>query len=88
MPAPGYPADLPTALETAERIASGKTTSLEQVEAAIKRIEAGDGKLNAVVARDFENARKAAAEADAAVARGERKPFLGGLNESGSAFPP
>ena len=41
------------------------------------RIEALDEKLNAVVVRDFENAREAAKETDAALARGERKPLLG-----------
>ena len=36
-----------------------------------------DGKLNAVVVRDFERARAAAREADAALTRGERRPLLG-----------
>jgi amidase len=44
---------------------------------AIARIAARDGKLNAVVVRDFERARSAAAEADKALARGERRPLLG-----------
>src|SRR5260370_4724721 len=44
---------------------------------AIARIEAHDGKLNAVVVRDFERARVAAAEADRALPRGDRRPLLG-----------
>jgi amidase len=43
----------------------------------IARIEALDQRLNAVVVRDFERAREAAAAADAALARGERRPLLG-----------
>jgi amidase len=44
---------------------------------AIARIEALDGKINAVVVRDFDRARIAADAADAALARGERRPLLG-----------
>ena len=40
---------------------------------AIARIEALDGKINAVVVRDFDRARIAADAADAALARGERR---------------
>jgi amidase len=79
MPAPGCPPNLPSALETARRIASGESTSVAEVEAAIARIEAANPAINAVVVKDYENARKAAVEADAAVKRGEKKPFLGGL---------
>ena len=43
----------------------------------ISRIEALDPKINAVVVRDFERARAAAEDADAALARGERRPLLG-----------
>ena len=46
-------------------------------EEAIERIERLDGPINAVVIRDFDRARVAAAEADAALARGERRPLLG-----------
>jgi amidase len=52
-------------------------SALELCEAAIARIEALDGPLNAVVVRDFDRARRQAAEADAALARGERRPLLG-----------
>src|SRR4051794_3185223 len=66
-----------SAIETAAAIASGETGARAETEAAIARIEARDGAINAVVVRDFERARAAADEADAAVARGERRPLLG-----------
>ena len=47
------------------------------MDAAITRIEALDAKINAVVVRDFDRARAAAATADAALAKGERWPLLG-----------
>jgi amidase len=49
----------------------------ELLDLVIARIEALDGKLNAVVVRDFERARISADAADAALARGERHPLLG-----------
>jgi amidase len=52
-------------------------SALELLDHTIKRIETYDGKINAVVVRDFERARDAARTADAALARGERKPLLG-----------
>jgi amidase len=58
-------------------LASGTVSSRELVDAAIGRIEALDSKLNAVVVRDFAAARLAAKAADAALARGERRPLLG-----------
>ena len=66
-----------SAIETAAAIASGETTARAECDAAIARIEALDGPINAVVVRDFDRARAAADEADAAVARGERRPLLG-----------
>src|SRR5882724_7486576 len=54
-----------------------EVSAVELTNAAIARIEALDGKLNAVVVRDFDNARAAAAQADAALGRGERRPLLG-----------
>jgi len=65
------------AIETAAAIASGETSSRAECEAAIVRIEALDGPINAVVVRDFERARAAAAQADATLAKGERAPLLG-----------
>lgn len=58
-------------------LADRKVGALELAEAAIARIEARDGAINAVVVRDFDRAREAAKAADAALARGERKPLLG-----------
>lgn len=51
----------------------------ELVDQAISRIESKDGTINAVPVRDFERARAAAREADAALAQGEgeRRPLLG-----------
>jgi amidase len=66
-----------SALDIAAAIARGETSAREQCELAIARIEALDSAINAVVVRDFERALTAADEADAAVARGERKPLLG-----------
>lgn len=52
-------------------------SALELADAAIARIEARDGPINAVVVRDFERAREAARAADARIAAGERAPLLG-----------
>ncbi|MFD1559440.1 amidase [Paraburkholderia silviterrae] len=49
----------------------------ELTELHIERIERHDEKLNVVVVRDFGRAREAARAADAARARGERRPLLG-----------
>jgi amidase len=54
-----------------------QVTAVELLDRAIARVEAHDGKLNAVVVRDFERAHAAAAEADRALARGDRRPLLG-----------
>lgn len=67
-----------SALATAAAIRAGETTAVAECEAAIARIEAGDGTINAVVVRDFERAREAARALDA---RGpvdpEIRPFHG-----------
>lgn len=65
---------------TAELVAAlqaRRVSATELVDRSIARIEAHDGKLNAVVVRDFERARVAARNADAALAAGERRPLLG-----------
>lgn len=54
--------DQPDARATIAAIAAGELTPSEACEAAIARIEALDGALNAVVIRDFDRARAAAAE--------------------------
>jgi amidase len=66
-----------TVREQVAALAARKVSATELVEQSIRRIEKHDGKLNAVVVRDFERARGAAGEADAALARGERRPLLG-----------
>ncbi|WP_156948824.1 amidase [Bradyrhizobium sp. WSM1417] len=54
-----------------------KVSASELIEHTIARIEALDGRINAVVVRDFDRAREAARAADAALGRGERQPLLG-----------
>ncbi len=63
--------------ELAQALTEKKVSARELVDSAIARIEALDGKINAVVVRDFDRARQAAAVADDAIAHGERKPLLG-----------
>lgn len=53
-----------SALATAAAIRAGRTSALAETDAAIARIEARDGAINAVVVRDFDRARAAAAVFD------------------------
>jgi len=64
-----------TALATAAAIRAGETSALAETEAAIARIEAGDGEINAVVVRDFDRARAAARALDDAGP--DDRPFFG-----------
>jgi amidase len=74
----GEPAlDHRTAKDLVGLLQSRQIGAVELVDRAISRIEAHDAKVNAVVVRDFERARAAAAEADKALARGDRRPLLG-----------
>jgi amidase len=66
-----------SAIETAKAIRSGETTALLECEAAIARIEARDGPINAVVVRDFDRARHQAHEMDQRLAAGDDAPLLG-----------
>jgi len=66
-----------TAGELVGALATQKISALKLTDFVITRIETLDPKLNAVVVRDFERARAAAETADAALARGERRPLLG-----------
>src|SRR5262249_564466 len=66
-----------TAGELLRALAAREVSSRELVDPAIARIEALDGKINAVVVRDFDRARAAAKAADEALAKGERRPLLG-----------
>src|SRR5204862_2882786 len=63
--------------ELVDALAARKVSALELAEEAIARIEARDAAINAVVVRDFDRAREQARAADAALARGERRPLLG-----------
>lgn len=66
-----------SAIELTAALAAKKVSAVELTEDAITRIERHDGKINAVCVRDFDRALTAAREADAVLARGERKPLLG-----------
>jgi amidase len=66
-----------TATSMAADLRTRKVSARELTDDAISRIEREDGRLNAVVVRDFERARTAADAADAALARGERGALLG-----------
>src|SRR5215472_6116864 len=69
--------DFATATSLLAELRARKVSSAELVENAIARIEKLDGKINAVVVRDFERARAAAKEADALLAKGAALPLLG-----------
>jgi amidase len=66
-----------TAAQLVEALAARRVGALELCDAAIARIEARDGDINAVVVRDFDRAREQARAADVALAAGERRPLLG-----------
>jgi amidase len=63
--------------ELVAMLAARQISALELLDHAIARIEALDSRINAVVVRDFDRARIAARAADAALARGDRRPLLG-----------
>jgi Asp-tRNA(Asn)/Glu-tRNA(Gln) amidotransferase A subunit family amidase len=60
-----------SASEMARQVARGQTTSEELIEAHIRRIEAVNPRLNAVVLPRFDDARREAAAADQAVRSGQ-----------------
>lgn len=66
-----------SATELVAALQSWKVSSVELVRNAIASIEADDGRINAVVVRDFDRAMEAARAADAARRHGDRKPLLG-----------
>src|SRR4051794_7250848 len=66
-----------SAVELSAALTAKKVSAVELTRDAIDRIERHDGKVNAICVRDFDRALDAAREADAALARGERKPLLG-----------
>jgi amidase len=63
--------------EMAAALAARQVSAVELFAAAVARIEAVDGPINAVIVRDFDRAHETAKAADAALARGERAPLLG-----------
>lgn len=69
--------DFGTSKQLVEALVARKISALELTDHLIARIETLDRSINAVVVRDFDRARDAAKAADAALARGERRPLLG-----------
>jgi amidase len=69
--------DYRTIKQLGEALRTRRISASELVNHTIDRIEVLDQHLNAIVVRDFERARLAAAAADAALARGEWRPLLG-----------
>jgi amidase len=66
-----------TAAEVTAALDAGAVSAVELTTAAIARIERLDGEINAICVRDFDRALAAARRADAARARGDRRPLLG-----------
>lgn len=66
-----------TAAEMSAALAAKKVSAVELAQDTISRIERHDAKVNAVCVRDFERGLEAARAADAAIARGDKKPLLG-----------
>lgn len=63
--------------DMAAALADRRVSAVELAQDAIARIERLEPAINAVCVRDFGRALDAAAAADAALARGERRPLLG-----------
>jgi Asp-tRNA(Asn)/Glu-tRNA(Gln) amidotransferase A subunit family amidase len=72
------PCDL-TAVEARRLIGAKSLSPSELLNSCIARIESADPAVNAMVARDFDRARRTAREADGAVTRGGALPPLHGL---------
>jgi amidase len=66
-----------TAVELSAALAAKRVSAVELAQDAIARIERHDEKINAICVRDFDRGLEAARAADAALARGERRPLLG-----------
>jgi Amidase len=66
-----------TAVELSAALTAKKVSAVELAQDAINRIERHDARINAICVRDFERGLAAARAADAALARGEKKPLLG-----------
>ena len=66
-----------TAVELTSALSGKKVSAVELAKDAIARIERHDAKINAICVRDFDRGLEAARTADAALARGEKRPLLG-----------
>jgi len=66
-----------SALDLAAALRAGDLSAAELLEACLAAVDEHNPELNAVVWRDDEAARAAAAAADARIAAGEEAPFLG-----------
>ena len=66
-----------SAADMSAALAAKKVSAVELAQDTIARIERHDAKINAVCVRDFERGLEAARAADAALARGDKKPLLG-----------
>src|SRR5450755_2969162 len=69
--------DYQSTTELVRALAARRISAVELLERAIARIEYYNPAINAVVVRDYVRARAAAIAADAALAKGERRPLLG-----------
>lgn len=77
MPQSNDPLPAAGAADLAAAVRAKTVSALELTDAAIARIEALDGPINAVVARDFERARDQAREVDRRVAEDADLPLAG-----------
>src|SRR5215831_9741559 len=66
-----------SATDLLQHLRARRVSAAELTDLYIRRIERHDGRLNAVVVRDFDRARQRARAADEAAARGDRAPLLG-----------
>jgi amidase len=66
-----------TAVELTSALSAKIVSAVELTKDAIARIERHDAKINAICVRDFDRGLEAARAADAALARGEKRPLLG-----------
>ncbi len=65
------------AVEISRALAAREVSAFELTQAAIARIEALDGPINAICVKTYDRARASAKAADEKLGRGERAPLLG-----------
>jgi amidase len=66
-----------SATKQMEALRRRRISAVELLDCAVQRIERLDGRINAVVVRDFERARAAAHAADDSLKLGDHRPLLG-----------